>query len=224
MKIIAHHHDVGQTSLTVPDGLGLPEIRRIAADRLDIRPSGEPEIAIFAEMTDAAPAPSAAGSVFSHILSEELDRRNEEQRRTDEFVLEHRTQVEMLHAIFREAWPELSKLQLRGDYGRPVSMHAELSRGDRTQEQELEKICHEFGITLSGGCRAALYEFCVSVQRRAIKAPHNFHTKVYIRRHYPYKDQDIYTCHFCLDEAAAQSTMAEFFRTVAKYIYVEDKK
>ena len=52
MKVIAHHHDIGQTLMTVADGLDLSAIRRLAADRLDISPSGEPEAAAQAIMTD----------------------------------------------------------------------------------------------------------------------------------------------------------------------------
>ena len=222
MKVIAHHHDIGQTLMTVADGLDLSAIRQLAADRLDIRPSGEPEIAIFAEMVDPGKAPLPADNLFSRVLSEELDRRTDKQRRTDEFLREHAEQVELVHAIFRQSWPELSKMQLRGDYGEPTSVRAEHYNRNRTPEQELDKICHPFGITVSGGAKISPYEFCVAVDRRSTKGPHNFQTRVFIQRHYPFMNEEIYTCHIRLDEAAAQAIMADFFRTMAKYFYIKD--
>ena len=113
-------------------------------------------------------------------------------------------------------------MQLRGDYGEPTSVRAEHYNRNRTPEQELDKICHPFGITVSGGAKISPYEFCVAVDRRSTKGPHNFQTRVFIQRHYPFKNEEIYTCHIRLDEAAAQAIMADFFRTMAKYFYIKD--
>ena len=115
-------------------------------------------------------------------------------------------------------------MQLRGDYGEPTSVRAEHYNRDRTPEQELDKICHPFGITVSGGAKISPYEFCVAIDRRSTKGPHNFRTRVFIQRHYPYKNEDVFTLHDRLVEDTAEGIMTEFFRTVAKYIYVEEKK
>lgn len=153
------------------------------------------------------------------ILKAALNRENVERQHQEAVKLdrqaEHAAVVAAIHKVFRPEVPELEKLALVGDYGRPVAV-ADAQPAGYTKSRVSAygcKYCSSHGLELHLGSKITPEVLRLVVMERTDTTP--LKVELSINRSYPFKSEVIQTFH---GHTEPSEMLERFFEVLGKRI------